>query len=467
MILSLLAACRIVGFQFDPRLKWDDDVGGHVSRRTPGQLVTDPGRPGPVVLSTASPTQQFRSCLRSMRVPKDLISGMQSVALFSCVLWISCSAAQISTTPPVSAGVMSDTNMTFRSSANSNLHEGVYIAAGLPAIAALAAHLASHPGTQVTRLLLSDSTVYDLDTNYGILGSPDDYLLGELVPLADEEEDREEDIRHHNAKVNIRQKRTRRDILEPISHILARAAPSLEALVYLEFICPLHSECGVGNHNQVVSVLDRDFPSLRYFTLRKPSSWGTQNSLGWLSTRAPQLTHLHVRGGFTSLAEIRSTFPRLTHLRLTAPNSIRMLLHEIRPPQPPQGWVEWVVTRVVGTSPRAPAVVPGNMTVLVQPSLDQMYTTGWCGTGRAELAYALRQLDTEPAVYMLLPNEEDHHKYSGGNREFPVGRAMAEFEDGARGGEGEWRVPPVRTGTEDYWWDRKDEAESNPRGTEL
>jgi hypothetical protein len=92
------------------------------------------------------------------------------------------------------------------------------------------------------------------------------------------------------------------------------------------------------------------------------------------------------------------------------------------------------------------------MTVLVQPSLDEMYTTGWCGTGRAELAYTLRQLDTEPAVYMLLPNEEDHRKYSGANREFPVGRAMAEFEDGARGGEGEWYVPPVRTGTEDYWW---------------
>jgi hypothetical protein len=264
---------------------------------------------------------------------------------------------------------MGDTNMTFRSSANSDLPDGVYIATGLPAVAALAAHLASYPGTQITRLLLSDSTVHDLDTDHGILASPtrpaeydefDDYLLygsheRNVTPLTDEAEDQAEDIRHHNAKVRIQQKRTRRDILEPISHILEHVAPSLEALAYLEFIWPQHPERHVDNHNQAILVLERDFPSLRYFTLSKPFIWERRYSLGWLSARAPKLTHLHVRGGVKSLAEIRSTFPDLTHLRLTALNSIRALLDEIRPPSPPQGWIEWVVNSVVGMSPPAPA----------------------------------------------------------------------------------------------------------------
>jgi hypothetical protein len=92
------------------------------------------------------------------------------------------------------------------------------------------------------------------------------------------------------------------------------------------------------------------------------------------------------------------------------------------------------------------------MTILIQPSLDELYTTGWCATGRIDFDDALRQLDVEPALHMLLPIEEDHRKYSGANRDFPVGRVMAEFEDCARGGEGEWGVPPARTGTEVYWW---------------
>lgn len=58
----------------------------------------------------------------------------------------------------------------------------------------------------------------------------------------------------------------------------------------------------------------------------------------------------------------------------------------------------------------------------------------------------------DPSLHLRLPIEEDYCKYSYFNGLFPVGRAITEYEDQARGGEGEWAVPPKDCKEDACWW---------------
>ncbi|KAJ6607587.1 hypothetical protein B0H10DRAFT_2071086 [Mycena sp. CBHHK59/15] len=353
------------------------------------------------------------------------------------------------------SGAMS-TNQTFLSPTDGGLPEGTYLATGLAGIAALAAYLDAHPETRVTRLLLSDSTVEDMDTGFGFIPYRDHALFESgygsrpLRLLTDEEEDHQEEIRHHNVKASFKRWRTIRDITAPLTRVLDHVSPSLEALSYVLFL-----QAHLGEEDWRMSVLDRDFPSLQYLTLRSGGHRDEADffSLKKFASRAPGLTHLHVvREHIASLAALRDSFPSLTDVRITGSTSMSGLPGELDPQRPVPSWGETVRHYVSGARPPdPPVIIPGNLTVIVQPGFDPMFHGGWCGTPGVEYGEIFERLATEPVVHLLFPIEEDYRKYSSEHGLFPVGRAMVEFENLARGGEGDWAETQT-VGEDAYWW---------------
>lgn len=68
------------------------------------------------------------------------------------------------------------------------------------------------------------------------------------------------------------------------------------------------------------------------------------------------------------------------------------------------------------------------------------------GCGNPGLAYTcmLSVLARNSGVHLSLPPEEDYDRYAlsyESLRNFPLTRAIAEFEDWLDGGEGEWSIP--------------------------
>jgi hypothetical protein len=220
-----------------------------------------------------------------------------------------------------------------------SLQEATYIATGLPAILELAVYLDLHPEAHITRLLLADATVRDLDSNFGVitcgataysqqstrcLGAP---AWDGTTPLSDEQEDFIADLEYNNAKADRHRRRAIRDIAAPLARILERTAPSLESFSYL-----MYRSAGDGEDDRRLSVLDNDFPSLRFFTFRNGGWKDDTFSILQFAPHAPILSHLHVVAEpIQSLAALQQAFPHLTHLRITGFNFLFQLPQELQP----------------------------------------------------------------------------------------------------------------------------------------
>lgn len=77
---------------------------------------------------------------------------------------------------------------------------------------------------------------------------------------------------------------------------------------------------------------------------------------------------------------------------------------------------------------------------------------GWCGTPGVEYDDLFRTLVNRSSeqIHVKLPVEEDYHRYKEPRGIVPLRRAMVEFEDVVRGGEGDWAVPEAAG--EEAWW---------------
>lgn len=235
-------------------------------------------------------------------------------------------------------------NQTFFSPETSNLPTGAYVVLGCTSITHFADYLDAHPEVNVTHLLISDSTVLERDTNYGYRTTNfsddlyDDWIPSRRqkeLPLTDEQEDEIEDVRHHNAKLELKLKRRVRDISGTTKRILDRVAPSLQALSYLTYL-------NQWRRDQLLSLLTRDYPRLSHLTLKQPSSLDTRASdLQSFFLHLPALSHIHLvrssYNGSPSLASFRQFFPSLTHVRFTAVDSFPT---ELVPQWVPRTFVE-------------------------------------------------------------------------------------------------------------------------------
>ncbi|KAJ7447818.1 hypothetical protein FB451DRAFT_1375519 [Mycena latifolia] len=373
-----------------------------------------------------------------------------------------------------------DLNQTLLTPENNRLPEGTYIATGLSGVAHLDDYITDHPDTTITRLLISDSTVPDVNTGHGYVSSDVsdfdfDYRGSKKRPtLTDEEEDRLEDIRHNNAKVSLKLKRAMRDLEAPLKRVLDKAAPSLVAFTFLTYISNpgSHSYDGypgaVGEHSdpRIKALLGRGYPSLTHFTFWNQHIDDASDVLKHHPSRFPGLTHLqidHLYHTLPSLASLLDDFPTLTHLLITGVGSMYSLPSELNPPYPVQGWTEYFKENLMGIrGPKFPPLtIPGNLTVFIQPRFSPMLEDiGFCGTPGVEYDEMIARLADAPDVHLKFPSEEE---FRSGGSSFPLQRAIAEFEDQARGGEGEWAVPGRVPDRKDWWWkpqpDKKEESE--------
>jgi hypothetical protein len=96
-------------------------------------------------------------------------------------------------------------------------------------------------------------------------------------------------------------------------------------------------------------------------------------------------------------------------------------------------------------------LIPDNLTVIAEPALSSRLDEGrdfeCANLGIQYEDFILKSL-RDDGVHVKLPIEDDYDTERG---RFSLRRAIAEFVDRARGGEGEWTLPeriPVR----EEWW---------------
>ncbi|KAJ6586395.1 hypothetical protein DFH09DRAFT_1432267 [Mycena vulgaris] len=344
----------------------------------------------------------------------------------------------------LSSGVILDLNQTLFTPENDNLPEGTYIATGVSGVVGLADYIDSHPDKTITRLLISDSTVQD--ESMESFSAPQRPL-----DLTVEEEDKREEIRHHNAKLALKRWRTVRDIEVPLKRVLDTAAPSLEAFTYLTYI-----DRAGRSDPRAAALLARDYPSLTYLTFVNRYMDGGSPVLAHPS-RFPAITHLRLDQRWynpPSLASLLDDFPRLTHLLITQVGSMDDLPRELNPQPiaPIRRWWELFKAYSLGIIP--PVSIPRNLTVIVQPgfhpnlALDDDDDDLVCGNPGIEYDSMIQQLADEPLVHLKFPTAEE---YLNRHAAFPLElrRAIVEFKDQARGGGEEWAIPgPIP----DRWW---------------
>ncbi|KAJ7231626.1 hypothetical protein C8J57DRAFT_1730085 [Mycena rebaudengoi] len=113
-----------------------------------------------------------------------------------------------------------DFNRTLFTPEASDLPAGTYIATGIAGVTQLADYLDTYSDTRITRLLVSDSTVQDVDAEHGHL----------FTDATSKEESEWDEGTHHRVWAAVH------DFEEPLNRILAKAAPTLEALSFLAYI---------------------------------------------------------------------------------------------------------------------------------------------------------------------------------------------------------------------------------------
>jgi hypothetical protein len=76
----------------------------------------------------------------------------------------------------------------------------------------------------------------------------------------------------------------------------------------------------------------------------------------------------------------------------------------------------------------------------------------WCDTPGVEYYGLFRTLAnrSNERIHIKFPVEEDYRRYGEPRGIVPLRRAMVEFEDVVRGGEGDWAVPEAPG--EEAWW---------------
>jgi len=264
-----------------------------------------------------------------------------------------------------------NSTQSFLSSANSDLPEGAFIASNLSAIADLADFLDRTPDTTVTHLLLSDSNVRDLKTNWGLMdvqairnanmalkssGNNSDSSLGCEVDMDLYEEpdeylwewgaidfgdidvtDEEEDALSFNRKLTRRYKRALLRSNTVVDRILNHSALTLEVFSYLSYMPKgwesVPSSRRFRSDHTIPNLLKYEYPRLRELTLRDKTAWphcrerygcvpGYPPPPCNLTTRPfPTLSHLHVitqqlRGPLPSLSSFRE-LQSLVNLRIS------------------------------------------------------------------------------------------------------------------------------------------------------
>ncbi|KAJ7239088.1 hypothetical protein C8J57DRAFT_111538 [Mycena rebaudengoi] len=390
-----------------------------------------------------------------------------------------------------------DLNRTLFTPETSDLPAGTYIATGIAGVTQLAEYLDTYPDTRITRLLISDSTTQDVDAKHGHIftdGSKDEIDWDKAT--------------YEKVWAAVR------DFEEPLNRVLAKVAPTLEALSYLAYIYfsaglygPIYPEWTdprlepLVQHNYL-SLTQFNFPSHHldgaYRVLTEAyhppctiSDFPTHHlddlddlcDVAHEASRFPSLTHLRTAGIFESstlastLAYVVDKFPRLTHLLITDVGAMCELPSDLYPIYPDQEEGEDVSRgshqrRMDGFKERLWSVqfeplrplIPGNLTVIVEPTFISLLDEGRdfeCGNHGIQYDYydfifkSLR----DDGVHVKLPIEEDYDTEQG---RFSFRRAITEFWDRARGGEGEWTLPeriPVREE-----WCRWRRQCSNPRG---
>ncbi|KAJ7241851.1 hypothetical protein C8J57DRAFT_1558659 [Mycena rebaudengoi] len=228
-----------------------------------------------------------------------------------------------------------DSNLTLFTWQDGDFPVGTYIATGVSGITQLVDHLAAHPEATITHLLVSDSTIQDVDTAHRYLSASfmweeDDWGLVEKK-LTTEEEIRLDEVRRNNAETELRLRQAVCDTEAPLRLVLDKAAPTLETLSFLTYTSEFSSALicdGVTakEDSRVATLLDRDYPSLHHLTLcltALSDDWEDQSS-GPLryAPHFPALTHFHtVFLGYPSSPSPVSSylhhFPSLTHSRVT------------------------------------------------------------------------------------------------------------------------------------------------------
>ncbi|KAJ3904488.1 hypothetical protein F5879DRAFT_954860 [Lentinula edodes] len=252
------------------------------------------------------------------------------------------------------------------------LPPGAFVVAGLIQATEFAQYLEENPEIVVKQLLLSDSSVWDIENNYGFLntskyyprrpvftdsvwaafGGPEDDLD---IP------DEEADAVAHNTKLSRKRKRSLRDHPAVLDRILNRTHTSLETFSYLLYIenCPRYNRRRPLNPEAAkeLRLFNRDFPRLRDLTVKASGVWKplarTCNTANAGRLKVPDdledgqmrrmqgfpqldtVTHLHIMGNQDtcdcerrSLSSYRDQFENLSHFRLT---DQRLLPHEFNP----------------------------------------------------------------------------------------------------------------------------------------
>jgi hypothetical protein len=275
--------------------------------------------------------------------------------------------------PWLDGSVHSPNNTLFTwEDAGSDLPIGTYIATGVSGIIKLAEYLADQTEVEIMHLLISDSTIEDVDTRHGyramsLLDDEGDVVIErELTP---EEKVAVQDARSHNARIELRLRQAVCDTVAPLRRILDKAAPSLRTLSFLAYISnfPTELSCDASPDSEnprTAALRGRVYPSLQQLTVRRSESPEWSQSLGPLdhATHFPVVTHYHTvfpdYRGSQSLAGYLNHFPHLTHLRITGLAGAYRLPAEMAPnTYRSAGWMaRWLMEKILNL---AQAALPG------------------------------------------------------------------------------------------------------------
>lgn len=92
--------------------------------------------------------------------------------------------------------------------------------------------------------------------------------------------------------------------------------------------------------------------------------------------------------------------------------------------------------------------IPGNLTVIVQPGFYPLLEGGMCGNPGIEYGEMIEVLARASRVHVRLPEKEDYHP---GRGLVLLRRAIEEFEDRTREGEGDWALPGPLPDPNEWW----------------
>ncbi|KAJ7808748.1 hypothetical protein B0H14DRAFT_2868972 [Mycena olivaceomarginata] len=298
-----------------------------------------------------------------------------------------------------------DLNRTLFTPEASDLPAGTYIATGIAGVTQLAEYLDTYPDTRITRLLISDSSIQDVDAKHDHLftdGSKDEIDWDEAT--------------HQKVWAAVH------DFEEPLNRVLSKAAPTLEALSYLAYIyynAGLHGAIyPEWTDPRLEPLVQHNYPSLTQFDFPSHHLDGAYRVLTEAYYPPCEMADLRPTTSTTpftlasTLAYVIDEFPRLTHLLVTDVGAMCELPSELYP----------TLRRLI----------PDNLTVIAEPALSSRLDEG------RDFECANLSIQYEDFIVKSLRDDGVH---------ISLRRAIAEFVDRARGGEGEWTLPkriPVR-----------------------